>query len=232
VADVFDTTAHGYNYTAPPATPTEPVIAARRESRPLSEMRVIASVQNTASVRVNSILRAPASLPGSSSPPTTPTTPTPPAAEPRDRSDDATRILRGEPPRGEPPAPVAPAPAPGGGRGTVVESGGRVFAVLNDLSATRANTTTVNVFLNCPYLSPQTPTTDPHYAGTFSLFGLNDHARHGGAINVQLELTDVVARLRQSNPTLSQLEVQLLPVSVPGGANLELKPGRIDISVL
>jgi len=114
----------------------------------------------------------------------------------------------------------------------VVEAGGRVFAIINNVTAAKANTTTVNVFLNCPYLTPDTPATDQHYAGSFSLFGLNEHARHGGAINVQIELTQVVAKLRQQTPDLRQLEVQLLPISVPGGANLELKPERIDISVL
>ena len=32
-------------------------------------------------------------------------------------------------------------------------------------------------FLNCPYLSPQTPLTDPHYVGSVTFFGM-----HGVAI--------------------------------------------------
>jgi tyrosinase len=37
----------------------------------------------------------------------------------------------------------------------------------------------VNVFVNCPYLTPSTSSEDPHYAGTFSFFG-SANMHHGG----------------------------------------------------
>jgi hypothetical protein len=93
---------------------------------------------------------------------------------------------------------------------------------------------TVNVFLNCPYLSAETPDLDPHYMGNFTFFGV--HGDHGGGdhheeshereirnlhaevehdmkMSFAFDLTGTVERLRnvETDPD-SQLKVQLMPV--------------------
>ena len=107
-----------------------------------------------------------------------------------------------------------------------------MFAVIDGIRGQRAAITNVNLFLNCPYLAPDTPTSDPHFVGTFSLFALDDHANHSG-LSVQVELTDTVARLRRSNPeALPALEVQMIPLPLQGAMDLELRSERIRIFVL
>jgi tyrosinase len=110
--------------------------------------------------------------------------------------------------------------------------GKRVFAVIDQIRAARAALASVNVFLNCPYLNPNTPVSDPHFVGTFNLFALDDHASHAG-VTVQVELTESVVRLRSTNPNnLSTFEVQMVPLPLPDGMDLELKSERIRIFVL
>jgi hypothetical protein len=80
----------------------------------------------------------------------------------------------------------------------------------------------VNVFLNHPNPTAATPTDDPHFVGTFGLFGLEGHAAHNG-VSVQLDMTRTVSRLRQANIQLGkQLNVQVIPVVARGNA-LEMK---------
>lgn len=112
------------------------------------------------------------------------------------------------------------------------QDGQRVFAVIDGIRGQSAALTNVNIFLNCPYLTPDTPVSDPHFVGRFSLFALDDHANHSG-ISVQIELTDTVARLRRTNPeALSALEVQMIPLPLQGAMDLELRSERIRIFVL
>jgi tyrosinase len=87
--------------------------------------------------------------------------------------------------------------------------------------------------LNCKYLTPQTPTSDPHFVGTYGLFGLQDHAQHqGGGVNMQIELTETIARLRQTSGDVgAEFDVQLLPVETRGG-DFELNVQRINIAAL
>jgi len=79
---------------------------------------------------------------------------------------------------------------------------------------------TVNVFLNCPYLSAETPVSDPHHVGSFTFFGVHEHAAEGDhdmKKSFAFELTETVDRLRALEPDLeSRLTVQLMPVALEG----------------
>jgi Protein of unknown function (DUF_B2219) len=94
-----------------------------------------------------------------------------------------------------------------------------------------------NVFLNHPNPTGSTPDTDPHFVGTYAMFGLKDHQAAHGNVNVQVPLTRTIAQLRQANLlTGGPLKVQLVPVAVRGvsnarggGSNVELSVGRINI---
>jgi tyrosinase len=95
-------------------------------------------------------------------------------------------------------------------RGLAVEES-RVLAKLtitNLKGATRQ--CLVNVFINCPYLSPTTPADDPHYAGSFSFFGQH-YQHHGGVflVDVSEPLRDQARQARLSTETVN---VQVLPV--------------------
>lgn len=86
----------------------------------------------------------------------------------------------------------------------------------------------VNVFVNCPYLSPATSYTDPHYAGTFSFFGRTQH--HGG--DFLIDITQPVRRLaREGRISEDKLRVQLMPLPAAAGAKSEstFQAGKVDI---
>lgn len=75
----------------------------------------------------------------------------------------------------------------------------------------------VNVFLECPYLTPQTPSTDPHYAGAFSFFGQSMPNMSDGVDFI----VDVTRPLRflaeQGRLRPDELNVQLMPLAVTEG---------------
>src|SRR5262249_13419568 len=127
----------------------------------------------------------------------------------------------------------APTPAPGSPAvdATTGLPEGRIFSVLESVKAAKGNAMTVNVFLNHPNPTANTPADDPHFVGAFGLFGLQSHAAHGG-MSMQVELTDTLARMRQENRALGrQFDVQLIPVETRGD-DLELNVERINIAAL
>ncbi len=105
----------------------------------------------------------------------------------------------------------------------VAEDGGRkVVAFVRGVEPPQDKQVTVNVFLNCPYLSGETPVSDPHYVGNFTFFGAHEHeheaeGEHEMTMSFAFDLTETVDRLRALEPDLeSQLTVQLLPVPLEG----------------
>ena len=110
----------------------------------------------------------------------------------------------------------------------------RVLAVIGDIEPPRQGNVDVHVFLNCDYLSPETPTSDPSYAGTFTFFG-GEHATHGGKPSVLVDLTNAVANLRRAQrPVVDRLEVQLMPVAIPGvkAQDTNFTTGFVQVGVL
>ena len=89
------------------------------------------------------------------------------------------------------------------------------------------------MFVNCPYLKPDTSPQDQHYAGSFTFFAAGEHAGHGGQTFL-IDLTETVRRLRVTESDVTNdIKVQLMPVPIPGVAsdNLEFKVGSIEVVV-
>jgi tyrosinase len=230
VNDMLDHRALGYTYQDLPGeniarnrAGTAEADAAEAE---LPVPRVLASGAPGGSVSLNKVLSAQLTLTG-----------TAPIAGSRageasipEDADDAARKIRdiNDALRGE--APIGPDRRPAADDAAALPDG-RVFSILENVRAAKGNATTVNVFLNHPNPTASTPEDDPHFVGTFGLFGLQSHASHDG-LSVQVELSETVARLRQSKRALGRkLDLQLVPVEAAGD-ELELNLGRINIVTL
>ena len=133
------------------------------------------------------------------------------------------------------PVEIAAPPVPAAAKTLDVRAktaaGRQVFARLADISppATTAGFY-VNVFVNCPYLSAETPTNDPHYATSFAFFG-HPH----GELAFSVDITEPLTRLnRLGRPATDQIEVQLLPLPIPGRepGDVEFTVGKVEIIVV
>ncbi|MEP7030560.1 MAG: hypothetical protein ABI830_06480, partial [Pseudolabrys sp.] len=98
-----------------------------------------------------------------------------------------------------------------GVRRVAVESG-RILARLSEVMASKERSPMViNVFVNCPYLSPKTGYKDKHYAGSFSFFGPAEH-NHG---DYYIDVTEPLRNLAGDGRIATDLvNVQLMPVPV------------------
>jgi hypothetical protein len=106
---------------------------------------------------------------------------------------------------------------------------GRVFSILENIKTSGCEAVRVNVFLNHPNPTATTPADDPHFVGTFGLFGMESGLCSSG-MSVQLELTRTVAKLRQANvPVDKQLDFQLIMVEGRGNAPELKNPERVKI---
>jgi tyrosinase len=121
---------------------------------------------------------------------------------------------------------------------TLPVAAARVVAVIGDVEAPKAGNAEVRVFVNCDYLAPDTPTTDPSYVGTFSFFGGDHtgggHASHASKLSFFFDLTHAVINLKgQSRDPGDKITVQLMPVPIPGGPkDVDFKPGNVRAAVL
>lgn len=114
------------------------------------------------------------------------------------------------------------------------QSGARVIAIIGDIDPPKSGNAQVRVFINCDYLTPETPTTDPSYAGTFSFFS-DEHSGHAGKPSYIIDLTNAVTDLKRSQrPVGNEINVQLMPVPIAGGAkeNVEFRPGHIQLAII
>jgi tyrosinase len=91
---------------------------------------------------------------------------------------------------------------------------GRVLARIVGVNApSAARGLVVNVFINLPQAGPQTPFTDPHYAGTFSFFGMAGQTHHPG--DYLVDLTSALSNLAALGGLESkQLTIQVVPLPV------------------
>jgi tyrosinase len=244
-SDMLDHRAWGYTYPDVPGGSPSPgadqvaagrpdgqVAAGRTDGQvaadataDLREMLVLATQAPTGGARLNRALSTRLDLPEALQPT---------RIRARAGEVDPNAILK-ETPLAPAPAPTPPSAAPGGPGSAdpaAVVQEGRIFSVLESARATKGNAMTVNVFLNHPNPTANTPADDPHFVGAFGLFGLESHAAHGG-MNMQVELTETLAKLRQENRALGrQFDVQLVPVETRGGDDLELNVERINIAAL
>jgi tyrosinase len=106
---------------------------------------------------------------------------------------------------------------------------GRIFSILENIKTSGCEAVRVNVFLNHPSPTAATPTDDPHFVGTFGLFGMQSGLCSSG-MSVKLELTRTLARLQQANIAVGkEINVQLIMVEGRGAAPELTSPERVKI---
>lgn len=114
----------------------------------------------------------------------------------------------------------------------------RVLAIVKNVDPGTASSVRVRVFLDCDYLSQDTPPNDPHYVGSLSFFGAsNDHTGHHGMdketnFSYIFDLTKTLEKLdRLNRPIEKELNVQLLPLSFAKGktSSAEIKFDGVEI---
>ena len=105
----------------------------------------------------------------------------------------------------------------------------RIVARLSDVVQPETNDLVVNVFVDCPYLSPTTPYSDPHYAGTFSFFGAR--AMQGMPGMQPTYVIDITDPVREAGFLADKIKLQFMPVpaSAGGESNASFQVGKIDI---
>jgi tyrosinase len=113
-----------------------------------------------------------------------------------------------------------------------VQAQGRVVAIIRDVDPPRTGNTEVRVFLNCPYLTPDTSPEDRHYVSSFTFFGVEHAERHGNWTYL-IDLTETVMRLRQAQIDVQdEINVQLMPVPLPGVPSAsEFTPGSVEVAI-
>lgn len=109
----------------------------------------------------------------------------------------------------------------------------RVLAILKGVSypARGDERIIVNVFVDCPYLSPALPSTDPHFAGAFAFFGQPmKEMTMGGTFVIDLS-KPLRILAEQGRLKEKELNVQLMPVTVTadGPKKAEFKVSSIEI---
>ena len=115
-------------------------------------------------------------------------------------------------------------------------TGPRAYAFLRDVDYAQPENTEYRVFINCDYLSPETPVTDRHYVGAFGFFGRGGHAgKESKRPTVALDLTSAIQSVFGSavDPT-GRLRVQILPVPLRPKAKADgtAKPSRVEVAFI
>jgi len=107
----------------------------------------------------------------------------------------------------------------------------RILAKLSDISWPETGDVLVNVFVDCPYLSPETPYSDPHYAGSFSFFGSVKAMPGMPGMNSAVFVVDITRPVRDLGLATDKIKVQLMPVpAAPGGeSSSSFKVGKVEI---
>ncbi|MBI3705139.1 MAG: tyrosinase family protein [Rhizobiales bacterium] len=109
---------------------------------------------------------------------------------------------------------------------------GRVIATIRDIEPPMQGNASVRVFVNCAYLTAETPIEDRHYAGSFSFFGIGHDEQHG-KLSYIIDITNTVAKLQHAGEDVSnEINVQLMPVALPGVTPAsDFKPGKVEVAI-
>jgi tyrosinase len=107
----------------------------------------------------------------------------------------------------------------------------RVLARLSDVEGPQTPDLLVNVFINCPYLSPGTPFSDPHYAGTFSFFGGTKTMERMPGMNSQTYVVDITGPVRETGFAAENIKVQFMPITAAADSksNSSFRVGKVEI---
>lgn len=123
-------------------------------------------------------------------------------------------------------------PAPGASvreRQEAQALGPRVYVLLRDVTVTAPLDGEYRVFIPGNGIGPDTPTSDPHYVGMFSVFhdgAMGEHATHQGNPSFLLDLTDAVVRVYGSVSKMPKnLELDVFAVPDQKGVD----PGSVAV---
>jgi tyrosinase len=107
----------------------------------------------------------------------------------------------------------------------------RILAKLSGVVQPENNDLVVNVFVNCPYLSPTTPASDNHYAGTFSFFGMPKKMSGMDAMNSPTYVIDITGPVREAGFEVDKVKLQFMPVPASAGAGSKssFQVGKVEI---
>ena len=114
-----------------------------------------------------------------------------------------------------------------------------VKAIISDIVPPEKEDFFVRVFLDCPYLSKDTPISDNHYVGSFAFFGshhlmaaTSEHMAMPHRLSYVFDITNNLMRLKSVNQINDdQVKIQLLAVPYNGGSKARLITGKVDIVV-
>jgi len=131
-------------------------------------------------------------------------------------------------------------PPPRPGNLTVMESlteaegnaaGTRALAFLRDVAITEPKTTMFRIFIDAPNVSENTPTTDPHYVGTFGVLSHGGHDGHGKLPSFVVDLTEAIQKV--GGGADGKITLQLVPVTnEANGTRGTATPSRIEVSFI
>jgi tyrosinase len=120
------------------------------------------------------------------------------------------------------------------GREVIGVEGNRTLARLSDFKlGSGSSDLIVNVFVDCPYLSPSTGYIDPHYAGTFSFFGQGEHEGHGESgpefvIDISAPVQSLASEGRINNEGLT-IQLMPIPAYMEGKTDASFRAGKVEI---
>jgi tyrosinase len=133
----------------------------------------------------------------------------------------------------------------GTGAGATTQPGiaGRVIATV-ETELLEGPSPAVRVFLSCPYLSADTPDSDPHYVATYSFFPSRKHSTATEqpmssnhtmqpGVRTTIDLTRTLATLREAGRTPEgRLELQVLPVPLQeaAGASASVRVRSVQVA--
>jgi tyrosinase len=114
---------------------------------------------------------------------------------------------------------------------TGATGGRRILAVLSNIVQPEKDDLLVNVFVDCPYLSPTTPSSDPHYAGTFSFFGVSKKMQGMDGMKPPTYVVDITGPVRQAGLAKDKIRVQLMPLTASQGreSGSTFQVGKVEI---
>ncbi|WP_028466395.1 tyrosinase family protein [Nisaea denitrificans] len=107
----------------------------------------------------------------------------------------------------------------------------QIVAILREVTPPENTSSEYRVFVNCDYLSPDVPTSDPHYVGTLGFFGTSTmHQGHGGhgdrkPPSFLINLTGTLQRLtRLGQIRKDELVIQVQPVPMESRSDKTVSP--------
>jgi tyrosinase len=108
----------------------------------------------------------------------------------------------------------------------------RLVAKIEGLVPPNDPAVSVGVFVNCPYLTPDTPSYDPTCAGVITFFGV--HQQAGDVTRTYyVDLSDALRTLGAEGRIASnKVSVQLLPVGLVEGAPSDISLGHPKVTIL